>query len=247
MPPTIDLLIPESINRNRPAACRAAVRLIERRGFSVSLPALPQNFGNTAFDAGHLEQARQDVRHVLQSFHPDSLHNPVLTLDPRLVPFMRRHYSALAPDSAAETAAHLAHHVQDISWWLADHSLPLSASDRNPQPAAFLSACSARYGSHAEAHVSQWLNTLPLAISPVLPPDRCCAYDPLFSQSEPKISRQLFDEILHAINGHAAATVITLDPICVIQLQQYAQKRQQPLTLTTLLEWLDQWEQAAIG
>jgi len=223
MPPLT--LFPTCLMENfAPQAVRAAVHVLERRGFRVHIPRRLTCCGQPAFNAGYWPEARRMARHTLKTLEASA--GPVVLLSGSCTAMIRNHYPDLfaeEPDRQARLRA-LAQRVFEFSeflWTQREKAPPPSAA---PLPqVAYHPSCHLLRTLGVDQQPKGLLRAAGVDFS-ALPPE-CCGFGGVFAVEQPELSGELLARKIAAIEASGAQVVTGCDISCLLHIEGGLRKR----------------------
>jgi L-lactate dehydrogenase complex protein LldE len=232
---SIFLFVPCFVDQAAPRLGRLVVELLDRLGVPGHYPAEQTCCGQFAWTLGDQATARRLMRHFLKVFSNASA---VLCPSASCTLMVRCHYPSLA-ESAGERDATLALAARtwELSQWLAGRGrLPWT-----PQYKGSLvlhRSCKSRQLGvlpGARRVLSQVEGLTLLEVSPYY---SCCGFGGVFQALHPDISRTIGETYLQAVAATGAGGLVSLDPSCLLHLQNLSASLGLDLTFSSLAEVL---------
>ena len=122
----------------------------------------------------------------------------------------------------AEKAKHVSEITCDLSEVLAREDLDSLKLDIGVQPVGYHSPCSLQHGQQLAGLVEGVMRRLGFELTPVADSHLCCGSAGTYSILQPKISRQLLDNKLEALQAGGAAVIATANIGCQLHLESRA-------------------------
>lgn len=213
----IDLFCPE--------AGMDTVRLLEREGIAVHYPADQTCCGQPAYSSGFPEQARAVALKQLRLF-PEPW--PVIVPSGSCAGMMRYHYPKLFAEEAqhlAEAEA-LAERMFELAEFLL-HVVKIQLQDKGaPASIAVHTSCAARREMGTHTHARALLDQLPSVTRVTQAHEaECCGFGGTFSLKHPSISSAMAGDKADALKESGAATFVSADCGCMLNINHTLQKR----------------------
>jgi L-lactate dehydrogenase complex protein LldE len=228
------------VNEFHPEAGMAVVRVLERLGFEVAVPAGLTCCGQPAYNAGFHDEARQVARHALDVLA--ATEGPIVVPSGSCSDMLIHQYAELFRDSArdAERARQVAARCREFSQFVAEHG-----------GAELAARLTARVAYHPSCHLLRGLGirdqpqALLRAIDGVEPvtvaeQDECCGFGGLFSIKNPDISGSMLDRKLTAIAASGADRLVSCDLGCLLHLEGGLHRRNAAIKTQHLAELIDE-------
>ncbi len=232
-------LFPTCLTENfAPQAVRAAVRLLERRGFRVHIPRRLTCCGQPAFNAGYWQEARRMARHTLKTLEAGA--GPVVLLSGSCTAMIRNHYPDLfAEDSGMQARLRaLTPRVFEFSEFLWEQREKAPPPSGAPHPRiAYHPSCHLLRALGVERQPQALLRAAGVEFTP-LPPE-CCGFGGVFAVEQPELSGELLKRKIADIEASGAQVVAGCDTSCLIHIEGGLRKRGSPVRCLHLAQILD--------
>ena len=220
---TVALFVTCLVDLFRPTVGEAAVRLLERAGFRVVVPA-QTCCGQVNFNAGDRDGAARLAGRMIAAF---GACESVVAPSGSCVA-MIRDYPALFPEgtSAHAAALSLAARTWELTAFLRDVAPAPAAPVRWQAMAVYHDSCSAaRQLGIREQPRALLAQVEGLALAEVGSPDECCGFGGLFCVKYPETSARIGDHKIDDIVAAGADHVIGGDLGCLLHLEGRMQRR----------------------
>lgn len=242
----------------RPQAARAAVRVMQRRGYEVTFPSGQTCCGQFSFNAGYHREASQLARHFLETFEPTA--GPIVGISGSCVAMVVHEYPTLLYDEAVaqgssvdaatrwqQRAASLASRTVEWSQWLARESERESEGpvEERGEPLAVMHhmGCHMRRILHAAEAPQTLLEQVGVRLVEPDESDQCCGFGGTYSMTEPAVSTALADAKWEMIRkgaaAHHAPALTGADLGCLFHLQGRASRLGESFPVVHLAELVD--------
>jgi glycolate oxidase iron-sulfur subunit len=208
---------------------RATIGLLNQAGCEVTVPSSQGCCGALHLHGGRLEEARAFARRNIAAFEPGRW--DAIVVNAAGCGSALKEYGHLLKDDPewADRAASFAARVKDLSEFLAgldSFRSMLAGLDRAKGPVAFHDAC---HLAHAQ-RIAREPRELVRAVAgdrlvPMPESDVCCGGAGSYFLTEPAMSARLQDRKIGNILLCGAATVVTTNPGCLIQIQAGLRKQ----------------------
>ncbi len=228
------------VNEIDPDVGFAVVRVLERAGCAVSVPAGQTCCGQPAFNAGFQDEAKTIARHTIDLL--DRTDGPIVVPSGSCGDMLVHHYPHLFDDEPAmrEKAERVASRCREFSQFIAE---------RRPQGAGW--ALDANVAYHPSCHLLRGLGVRhePLAAiaqvrgaasMPVREQEECCGFGGLFSVKNADISTAMLDRKLAALEASGADRVVSCDLGCLLHIGGGLHRRGSRLRTQHLAQFLDE-------
>ena len=228
------------VNEVQPEAGMAVVRVLERLGFEVELPAGLTCCGQPAYNAGFHGDARKVARHTLDVL--------AATLGWIVVPsgsctdMLVHQYVELFHDDPrnAHRARAVAARCREFSQFVAEHG-----------GAQLVARLTARVAYHPSCHLLRGLGVRDepqmlvrtidgATLMPFAEQEECCGFGGLFSVKNPDISASMLDRKLTAIVASGADRLVSCDLGCLLHLEGGLRRRGAAIRVQHLAELIDE-------
>jgi len=230
------------VNELAPDVGFAVVRVLERIGCAVDVPAAQTCCGQPAFNAGFQDDARTVARHTLDLL--DRTTGTVVIPSGSCGDMLVHQYPHLFDDEPAmrDKAIRVAARCREFSQFLAEHA---TAGGRR--------RCDARVAYHPSCHLLRGLGVKeqPLsaiesvagaAVMPIREQDECCGFGGLFSVKNADISSAMLEHKLDAIAASGADRVVSCDLGCLMHIGGGLHRRGSAVRVQHLAQFLDEAE-----
>jgi L-lactate dehydrogenase complex protein LldE len=227
------------VNEIDPEVGLAAVRVLERGGCDVEVPANQTCCGQPAFNAGFQDEARTVARHTIELL--DRTTGPIVIPSGSCGDMLVHHYPHLFDDDPAmrEKAARVATRCREFSQFLTEIA---------PDAAGTLTS---RVAYHPSCHLLRGLGVRhqPVAaiegvdgaqLMPVREQEECCGFGGLFSVKNADISSAMLDRKLDAITASGADRLLSCDLGCLLHISGGLHRRGSTIKTQHLAQFLDE-------
>ena len=227
------------VNEIDPEVAFAVVRVLERLGFAVDVPADQTCCGQPAFNAGFQDDARQVARHTIELL--DRTAGPVVIPSGSCGDMLVHQYPRLFEDdpSMREKAARVAARCREFSQFVAEHA-----------PAGLRGSTGARIAYHPSCHLLRGLGIRdqpPALVAaagaesvPVREQEECCGFGGLFSVKNAAISTAMLDQKIAALEASGAERVVSCDLGCLMHIGGGLHRRGSTIRVQHLAQLLDE-------
>ena len=228
------------VNEIDPAVGLAVVRVLERAGCDVDVPADQTCCGQPAFNAGFHDEARAVARHTIELL--DRTTGPIVIPSGSCGDMLVHQYPHLFDDDPPmrEKAARVAARCREFSQFLAETA-----------PGAIDGTLDVRVAYHPSCHLLRGLGVRqpPLdAIAhvtgaqtmPVHEAEECCGFGGLFAVKNAGISSAMLDRKIAAIEASGADRVVSCDLGCLMHIGGGLHRRGSKVRTQHLAQFLDE-------
>jgi L-lactate dehydrogenase complex protein LldE len=245
-PPKVQLFHTCLVNEIDPEVGLAAVRVLERLGFTVEVPLDQTCCGQPAYNAGFHGEARAVARHTLDVLHATA--GPIVIPSGSCADMVIHQYELLFHDEPAWRAKAEAVRARCREFSRFVHE----ALDGRPLQAAL----SARVAYHPSCHLLRGLGvrTPPLELlravtglelCEVEDGDECCGFGGLFSVKNPEISGDMMARKLQGVERAGAQRLVSCDLGCLLHLGGGLRRRGSTVQAQHLAQLLDEAQAAS--
>jgi L-lactate dehydrogenase complex protein LldE len=238
--PVVHLFPTCLVNEIHPDVGMAAVRVLERLGFEVDVPAGLTCCGQPAYNAGFHAEARAVARHTLDVLAPTG--GPIVVPSGSCGDMLIHQYAELFKNDArdASRAQAVASRCREFSQFVVEHG-----------GADLVARLQTRIAYHPSCHLLRGLGvrtepqTLIRAIDgaesvPFAEQEECCGFGGLFSIKNADISGSMLDRKLTAIVASGADRLVSCDAGCLLHLEGGLRRRASAIRTQHLAELLDE-------
>jgi L-lactate dehydrogenase complex protein LldE len=209
----VALFVPCYVDQFFPVAALAAARLLDRLGVAVVYPERQTCCGQPAFNSGHLDEARQVVRHFCDVFRP---YRYIVTPSGSCAAMCRVFFAHLDED---ERVVGVGRRVYELTEFLVD---VLGVTDTG-------AACPRAVTLHLGCHTRRELgvveqprrllqNVEGLDLRPLPDAGECCGFGGTFSVKMPALSLSMGRAKVDRIVQSGAEVVASPDMSCLMQI-----------------------------
>jgi L-lactate dehydrogenase complex protein LldE len=209
----------------RPSVGFAAVRLLQRAGCSVSVPAAQTCCGQPGFNNGDLDSARAIAKQVIRTFAP---YRQVVVPSGSCGGMIRLHYPELFRDDPVwwERALDLSGRCRELLEFLTEVGFDPRATVSYPGRVAYHDSCSGLRELGLSTQPRRLLTRVAdLELCELPERDNCCGFGGTFCVKYPEISRRMVDDKLDALEASGADTLLAGDLGCLLHIAGRARRR----------------------
>jgi L-lactate dehydrogenase complex protein LldE len=212
--PRVGLFVTCLVDLVRPRIGFAAVRLLERAGCDVSVPALQTCCGQPAWNAGADNHARDFARHVVDAF---AEFDYVVAPSGSCAGMIKRHYPDMLGNDPR--ALQLAAKTHELMSFLVNVRGMKSVSAGCNARACYHDSCSSLREMKVHNEPRKLLGTVDgLTIHELSDGEVCCGFGGLFGVKYPEISERMADEKIADATSTGADMLIGGDLGCLLHL-----------------------------
>lgn len=208
----------------------STVKVLRRAGYEVDFPAEQTCCGQPFFNSGFRHQAIQLARRTIEIFEGQ---DTVVLPSGSCTTMIRVEYPHLLEEwpEWQQRAAKLAEKTYELSeflvqkagWRPQKETSERSVAEANsPGTVAYHDSCHMLRLLHLGRESRQLLADAGCSLREMDEPDRCCGFGGLFSLRLPEVSAAMTAEKLRQATQSGAATVVTADPGCLMQMRSLA-------------------------
>jgi L-lactate dehydrogenase complex protein LldE len=214
----------------------AVVKVLEHLGVDVAFPAAQTCCGQPMYNNGFQRDAREVARHMIRVFAP---YARVITPSGSCASMVREHYPALFDDPRErKAAADLAERTREFTEFLVqDLRVDLRAlGARWDGHVTYHYTCHLR-GLGVTDEVLQVLDQIDgLTVTPLEKAEQCCGFGGTFAVKYPRISGSMVQDKVQCIAATGAATVVSNDAGCTMNLAGACRRGGHDVGFTSLAE-----------
>jgi L-lactate dehydrogenase complex protein LldE len=216
----------------------AMAGVLERLGYQIDFPENQTCCGQPAFNSGYRDEARIVARHFLKTFEgPD----PIVVPSGSCTAMVTHHFAELfhkEPETLARVHA-LEKRVFEFATFLTDVAGVEDVGARMDGVVTFHDGCHALRELGIRSAPRRLLaNVRGLELREMMPAEECCGFGGTFSVKFAELSGAMARTKLEAIQRTGAATVVSLDPSCLMQIQGALSRAGSPIRTMHLAEVL---------
>ena len=218
---------------------RATVRVLQKNGCEVVIPAGQLCCGALHVHTGWRQQARRLARANLEVFLREDF--DAIIVNAAGCGSTLKEYEQLFPEDAAdrERAERFAHKVRDISEFLAE--LGLRRPERAvPLRVTYQDSCHLVHGQKIRSAPRELLHGIPgVELVEMKLADHCCGSAGIYNLTEPEVAQQLLAEKMEHARATGAQAIVTANPGCLLQLRAGVARSGTGQEVLHLVELLD--------
>ncbi len=219
---------------------QATVRVLQRNGYEVHVPA-----GQTCCGAAHLHTGERELARALARRNIDALlaedFEAIVENAGGCGAMLREEYPVLLQDDPvyAERARRLAARVQDISEFLTEH-LNHPPTGRVAARAVYSDSCHLRHVQHVARQPRDLMRLIPgLELVELEHPDRCCGSAGIYNLVHPDTAAAVLDLKMDDIADTGADLIVTSNTGCHLQLLAGVRQKGLPARVLHVAQVLD--------
>lgn len=216
--PRVGLFVTCLVDLVRPQVGFAAIRLLERAGFDVDVPAAQTCCGQPAWNSGADRHAAEIARKVIDAFEA---YEHVVAPSGSCAGMIRRHYPELFANDEAylPKARALAQKTHELMSFLVRVGRLERVDTKYPAKVCYHDSCSALREMGVTSEPRQLLSSVDgLTLSELKDSQICCGFGGLFSVKYPEISERMADDKLADALASGADTLVGPDLGCLLHL-----------------------------
>jgi glycolate oxidase iron-sulfur subunit len=218
----------------------ATVRVLERNGVAIALPARQTCCGALHLHDGDLETTRQLARKNIEAFEKDGAETIVVNAA-GCGAILKEYGRLLADDPAyAQRARTFAGRVRDICEYLDAVGVDKNM-ERMECKVTYDDPCHLLHAQGIKAAPRNLLRMIPgLQLVELRDSDRCCGGAGIYNITQPEMSARILDEKIANIIRTGAQVVISGNPGCLLQIQAGLRAKNLSARVMHPIELLDQ-------
>ena len=222
-----------------PEAGMAAIRLIQREGVEVIFPREQSCCGQPAYNSGFPEEARRVALKQMAIFNKPY---PIVVPSGSCAGMMRHHYPRIfGGDPEGSRVEEFSERVFELTEFLV-HVLDIKLEDRGaPVTVTWHSSCHAAREmgviQDSKSLVRQLKN---ITLVELENEHQCCGFGGTFAVKQPEISEAMVEDKIDDIQKTGAASVLSGDCGCLMNITGAMAHRKIPITGRHLAEFI--WE-----
>jgi L-lactate dehydrogenase complex protein LldE len=201
----------------------AVVRVLEARGYTVTVAKGTTCCGQPAWNAGYVDDARRVARRTQRALARTD--GPIVVPSGSCAAMMHEYWPALLDDDG------VASRVVELSAFLAAGAGDAAAPDAR-EGVAYHDSCHMLRTLHIKAEPRQLLGEM-AELS-----ERCCGFGGTFSVKLPEVSTAMADEKLDEVVAAGCDSLVGCDLSCLMHLDGRARRRGLNITMRHLAEVL---------
>ena len=216
----------------------AMTEVLERLGYQVDFPETQTCCGHPVFNSGYADDARQVARHFLQTFRDSEY---VVVPSGSCTSMITHHYEDIFQDDAAMLAEthRLAPRVWEFSKFLLEVAQVDDVGARFNGVVTYHDSCHALRELRIKDGPRRLLAKVQgLTLREMEAVEECCGFGGTFSVKFPEVSGGMARTKIDSIVKADAATVVSIDSSCLMQLQGVIQRAGLPIRTMHLAEIL---------
>jgi glycolate oxidase iron-sulfur subunit len=216
---------------------RATVRVLQKNGCEVVVPAGQLCCGALHVHAGLRTAARELARVNLEAFLTENC--DAIIVNAAGCGSTMKEYSQLFPDDLRPRAAQFAHKVRDLSEFLVGLGVR-PPSKPVPQRVTLQDSCHLVHGQKIRSAPRQLLRAIPgVELVEMDLADHCCGSAGIYNLTQSAVAKELLAEKMHHARATAAETIATANPGCILQLRAGVERFATGQQVAHVVELLD--------
>lgn len=222
-PNRVALCVTCIVDQLMPEVGLASVKVLRRAGCQVDFPAGQTCCGQPFYNSGYRKQAAHLAKRTIEIFEP---HETVVLPSGSCTSMIRVEYGHLLSDSPewSERAQKLAGKTFELSEYLVQQLgwQPDVRPKHELKPVTYHDSCHMNRLLYLRDEPRQLLEGAGYSLCEMEEPDRCCGFGGVFSLRMPEVSTAMTAEKLRQAAETGAATIVTADPGCLMQMRELA-------------------------
>jgi L-lactate dehydrogenase complex protein LldE len=227
------------VNEIDPAAGMAVVRVLERVGCEVAVPADQTCCGQPAYNAGFHDEARQVARHTIDVLERTG--DPIVIPSGSCADMIVHQYGRLFEGDAEmlERAGRVASRCREFSQFVASRAPDAVGTLR--ASVAYHPSCHLLRGLGVRSEPGALIRAIDgVTQPPIADQEECCGFGGLFSVKNADISASMLDRKIASLEASGAERVVSCDLGCLIQIGGGLHRRGSSIRTQHLGELLDE-------
>lgn len=216
----------------------AMTEVLERLGYQVDFPEAQTCCGQPAFNTGYVDEARKMARHFLDVFRDSEY---IVVPSGSCTSMIAHHFSHVFqhdPKALAEVHA-LEPRVWEFSQFLLEVAGAEDVGARFDGVVTYHDGCHALRELRIKSGPRKLLsNVRGLTLSEMGAAEECCGFGGTFSVKFPDVSGAMARTKMESIHKTGAATIVSVDSSCLMQLQGVIDRAGLPIRTMHLAEVL---------
>jgi L-lactate dehydrogenase complex protein LldE len=238
-PARVQLLVTCLVDRFFPGTGDSVVRVLERAGVTVSVPAGQTCCGQPAFNAGYDDEARALARHTIDVLSASD--DPVVVPSGSCGDMVIHQYAALLADDPeyGPKARAVADRTYELTTFLARVLGVTDVGAASQEKIAYHACCHGLRGLGVDAEPKALLAQVKgAALCPLAEAEICCGFGGLFSVKMADISAEMLKRKLDAIEASGAETIAVTDVSCGMHMNGGLRRRRSTVRVVHLADIL---------
>jgi L-lactate dehydrogenase complex protein LldE len=239
-PKSVQLFHTCLVNEIDPDVGMAVVRVLERAGVTVNVPAEQTCCGQPAYNAGFHDEARQVAQHTLQVL--SQTRGPVVIPSGSCADMIVHQYAVLFQDDPhlLETARTLAKRCREFSQFVGEIA-PRGVGGELTATVAYHPSCHLLRGLGVKREPAALIAAVAGAQAVEFrDQEECCGFGGLFSVKNAEISGAMLERKLAALDASGADRVVSCDLGCLLHLGGGLHRRASRIRAQHLAQFLDE-------
>jgi L-lactate dehydrogenase complex protein LldE len=228
------------VNEIDPDVGMAVVRVLERAGVDVNVPADQTCCGQPAYNAGFHDEARQVARHTLQLL--SQTRGPIVIPSGSCADMIIHQYAVLFQDDRylLDTVRTVAKRCREFSQYLAEIA-PRGVGGELAASVAYHPSCHLLRGLGVKREPPALIDSVAGARqAEVGEQEECCGFGGLFSVKNADISGGMLERKLAAVEASGAERLVSCDLGCLLHLAGGLHRRGSRIRAQHLAQFLDE-------
>ena len=218
----------------------ATIRVLQKAGCQVSIPAMQTCCGALHVHAGMREQARKLARRNIDAFL-ENRYDAIVTNAAGCGSTLKEYRELLEHDAEySEKAAKFSALMKDVTEFLA--SIELNAEMRSmPVTVTYQDSCHLAHGQRVRSAPRKLLESIPgLELREMPLSDLCCGSAGIYNVLHTEMAMALLENKMRHVNSTGAQVVATANPGCMLQLRAGVSKFGHGQRVVHVVELLDE-------
>ena len=238
MPARVALFVTCLVDQIFPSVGLAMTEVLERLGYGVDFPEAQTCCGQPAFNSGYTDEARKVAAHFLRVFADVEY---IVVPSGSCAAMIGHHFGSLFAndESRLRQTAALSNRVFEFSQFLTQVAKVEDVGAKLERVVTYHDSCHALRELHIKDAPRRLLrNVRGLELREMDAAQECCGFGGTFSVKFAQLSTAMAQTKLDSIARTGAATVVSIDSSCLMQLSGVMERQRMPVTTMHLAEVL---------
>ena len=218
----------------------ATVRVLQRNGCTVLVPAAQGCCGAIAVHAGEMDFGRELAKRNIEAFERSGAEYYIINAA-GCGSTLKEYGHLLHGDPAwAERAERFSARVRDVLEFLDEIGLPAQPGSL-PAAVTYQDACHLAHAQRITAPPRRLLSRIPgLRLIELNESSLCCGSAGIYNVTQPEMARRLGERKAQNVIETGAQIVATANPGCALQMLAHLREKQSPIAVKHVIELLDE-------
>jgi L-lactate dehydrogenase complex protein LldE len=222
----------------RPAAGKAAVRILRRLGHEIDFPEAQTCCGQPMFNSGYADLAREQAKHTIRVFEGDQ---PVVVPSGSCAAMVKVEYPHLLEGDKEwhERATDLAGRTFEFSDFLVNHLQVVDVGARFAGKVTHHFACHLRMLGQMSEVETLIRHVQGATYVPLNRQEQCCGFGGSFAVRYPQISGNMVEDKMQCILASGADCLVSTDAGCLMNIGGRMHREGHTIKLLHIAELLE--------